>query len=83
MLKVVDCCMNLFATYPPVQKFTKGNKWHARMGHKLSMFTRHLKTIMKQVGLLGNSLIEHFLNEELEDDFPVEVEVEGELQNAA
>jgi len=45
------------------------------MGHKLSMFTKHLKTIMRQTDTLGLPF-NHFLNDEVEQVEEFEEELE-------
>ena len=50
-LRIMDKCMALHSTHPPAKKYRAGIKWHARMGHKLSMFTRHLELIMRDLNI--------------------------------
>jgi hypothetical protein len=82
MLRIMDGCMKLHASYPPVPKnCRKGIKWHARMGHKLSMFTKHLKTIIRQLGI-GSAFI-HFLGDSAPEEVDDITNAEPELQEAA
>jgi hypothetical protein len=55
-------------------------KWHARMGHKLSMFTKHLETIVRQLDM--GSAFTRFIGEAELEDFN-DMDAELELQEAA
>ena len=80
LLRVMDQCMKLHATYPPVpMKYRGGLKWHARMGQKLSMFTKHLETIIQQLGI--GSAFTCFIGNQ-PDDVVDTTDAEPELQAA-
>lgn len=82
LLEIMDGCMKLHATYPPVPKeFKPGCKWHARKGRNLAMFAKHLKTIIEQLGC-GSGRIRRFIGDVEDWTDRTESVAENEEQDA-
>ena len=77
LLRVMDGCMKLHASSPPMRSFREGVKAHARWGYNLSWFTKHLKTIIRQVELFEIWELNTFLNESCEE---AEIETVDEMK---
>ena len=80
LLRVMDGCMKLHASSPPMRSFREMVKAHARWGYRLSWFTKHLKTIIKQLDLFEIWQLNTFLNDECEEAEIVDAMEEGEEQ---
>ena len=60
-----------------MRSFREGVKAHARWGYNLSWFTKHLKTIIKQLNLFEIWQLNTFLNDATED---VEIVTADEME---